>query len=181
MANCEPQIKAIPQSIRAIIQIKKNCLAGRRVIVQTIALTGFLSFKGWGLPLPRQKNLLKLAFSVPESPKGTLIQMSKICLYTITNQWYVQVACEVNSRFLSFKTVVTDFEFNKPILKKRGWILKDFEKNHPDFERFRMDFERNYPKPHLPYFQFPATSDFAALIFSNKWSICRHLRVGQKI
>ncbi len=34
---------------------------------------------------------------------------------------------EVNSRFLVFKTAGTDFEFNKPILKKQALILKDFE------------------------------------------------------
>ena len=44
---------------------------------------------------------------------------------------------EVNSRFLVFKTAGTDFEFNKPILKKGPMqILKDFEKNSTDFERF---------------------------------------------
>ena len=34
------------------------------------------------------------------------------------------------------KTNTMDFEFNKPILKKQGAILKYFEKNSTDFEEF---------------------------------------------
>ncbi len=51
-------------------------------------------------------------------------------------------ACTANSRFLSSKNTRTDFEFNKPILKKGPRILKDFEKNRTDFEGFAMDFEK---------------------------------------
>ena len=54
----------------------------------------------------------------------------------------MQAAWKANSRFLSFKTAVTDFEFNTPILKKGVWILNDFEKNSTDFEGFGMDFEK---------------------------------------
>jgi hypothetical protein len=97
------------------------------------------------LPLPNRKNLLKLAFSAPELPNGVCMKMSKTCFYTITNQWYMQAAWQINTRLSSFKTAVADFEFNKPILKKGPPILKDFEKNSTDFERFAMDFEKVKP------------------------------------
>ncbi len=43
---------------------------------------------------------------------------------------------EMANPFLSHEMPATDFEFNKPILKKGIRILKDFEKNSTDFERF---------------------------------------------
>jgi len=48
--------------------------------------------------------------------------------------------------------------------------------------KFEVDFNAcRFLKFHLPYFQFSAIADFKSLIFNNKWSICRHLTVGQKI
>ncbi len=107
----------------------------------TVAFNSFLKGQFGGLPPVWQKNLLKLAFPAPKSLKGTLIQTSKTCAYLINNQLYMQCMWRVNSRFLIFKTAGTDFEFNKPILKKGAWICKDFEKNATDFEGFETDFE----------------------------------------
>ncbi len=115
----------VPGVIMAITKFKKTWLAGRRVAVQTI-----------GLPLPGQKNLLKLAFSAPKSPKGTLIQTAKVHSYTFNNQQYTKCTWGTGGPYLGFKTTSTDFEFNKPILKNSPRILKDFEKNSTDFERF---------------------------------------------
>ncbi len=87
----------------------------------------FFVASAWGLPPVWQKNLLKLAFPAPKSPKGTFIQTSKMCTYLTNNQWHMRCILNINSRFLGLKTTAADFEFNKPILKKGPPILKYFE------------------------------------------------------
>ncbi len=122
--------------------ISKNdfTLAFRYGIKNACIHAGLFDFET-GLPLPRQKNLLNLAFSAPESPKETLMQTAKMPFYMINNQQYTRCSPDAGRQFLGFKTAATYFEFNKPILKKEARILNDFEKNSTDFERFRMDFE----------------------------------------
>ncbi len=94
-----------------------------------------------GLPLPRQKNLLNLAFSATKSPDRTLMQTSKTRLYALKNQWNTRRMLRINGPFLWFETLQTDFEFNTPILKNGGPNLNDFEKTSTDFERFAIFFE----------------------------------------
>ena len=91
---------------------------------------GGLAFETFrmGLPLPRQKNLLNIAFPASESPERNLMQISKIRSYSFNNQLNARFILRVKGLFLRFKTTYTDFEFNKPILKKRARIFKDFEK-----------------------------------------------------
>ncbi len=96
----------------------------------------FNESKWIGPPPPPAKKTAKTCFLAPKSPKGTLIQTSKVCAYLINNQLHMRCILEVNSRSLIFKTAGTDFEFNKPILKKWPPILKDFEGFASFFEGF---------------------------------------------
>jgi hypothetical protein len=134
--------------IMVIKPIKKTCLAGWRVTVQTIC-RNFLSGYGaglWGslqgLPLPRQKKLIHLAFPSPKLRRSGHFNPYQNLAYSTNNQQDTSNTLGAKSQFLGIKTTRTDFEFNKPILKKEAPILKDFEKNGADFERFRTDFEQ---------------------------------------
>ena len=73
----------------------------------------------------------------------------------VNNQLNIRFVFGLKYLVLNLKTPGTDFEFNKPISKKGGRILKDFEKNSPDFEGFATLFES--PR-HLPEGTFPQIS-----------------------
>ncbi len=71
------------------------------------------------------------------------------------NQLFRIYVLPVKGLFSRFGMALMDFEFNKPILKKRGPILKDFEKNHTDFEGFATFFEFLGHLPGRPDFSKP--------------------------
>jgi hypothetical protein len=110
-------------------------------IIKRILSAGLNGRNKADLPLPKQKNLLNVAFPAPKSPKGTLIQIQKIYFYALNIQWFMRCWVWIKKRFLCCEQLSTLFEFNRPISKKERWISKDFGKNGADFERFRMDFE----------------------------------------
>ncbi len=95
-----------------------------------------------GLPLPRQKNLLNLAFLIGMLKDFEYPLNPGMCFEYNENQSNTRILFYAFQRFLRFGQVSMFFEFNKPILKKGPRILKDFEKNSTDFEGFAMDFER---------------------------------------
>ncbi len=94
------------------------------------------------LPLPGQNNLLNVAFSAAEFWGAGRCDALLICFYISNNQLFPAYLIQPGNATLCLKSAGTDFEFNKPILKKGPPILKDFEKKHADFEGFQMDFEK---------------------------------------
>ncbi len=79
------------------------------------------------LPLPRQKNLLKLAFSALGYRRGKEFISSQNSLYIVDNQLYKIIKNQCLAPFSGLDHAATDFEFNKPILKKGLPILNYFE------------------------------------------------------
>ncbi len=100
-------------------------------------LPGFLQ----GLPLPGQKNMLKLAFPAPKFRRGGDLNILMSSLYISENQLYITAKTGRLFNLSGPQQASTDFEFNKPILKKGVPILNDFEKNSTDFEKFRTIFK----------------------------------------
>ncbi len=104
----------------------------------------------------------KYAKPCPAASQGRALVYFGCGSKTIENQLYTTSLAGFKSLFSRAVNTPSLFEFNKPILKKQGRILKDFEKNSTDFEGFVMDFELKTIKTGPMFLCGPGT-DFTGL------------------
>ncbi len=134
-----------PQTRHLIVRTNPPILAILpilKILIPTVTLNSFLAACSRALPPVSEKNMLNLAFPAPKFRCSGDFNIPLSSLYIGENQLYITTKTGRLFNLSGREQASTDFEFNKPILKKRLPILNDFEKNSTDFERFIMDFEK---------------------------------------